>query len=95
MKYFKSVLFNKLILIILLIFTTLKITNQIDWSWIWVLSPIWIPSAITIIAGVTLGLIIVSLMICGLSSDNIINALNFSLRKMKLKVTNLFNRNRF
>jgi len=25
-----------------LIFITLKLTDYIDWSWIWVLSPIWI-----------------------------------------------------
>lgn len=27
----------------LCIFITLKITNFIDWSWWWVLSPLWIP----------------------------------------------------
>lgn len=26
-----------------LIFITLKLTNQIDWSWGWVLAPLWIP----------------------------------------------------
>lgn len=26
-----------------LIFITLKLTNFIDWSWLWVLSPFWIP----------------------------------------------------
>jgi hypothetical protein len=25
-----------------LLFIALKLTGQIDWSWIWVLSPIWI-----------------------------------------------------
>ena len=29
-----------------LIFIYLKLTNQIDWSWWWVLSPIWIPLAV-------------------------------------------------
>lgn len=29
-----------------LIFITLKLTNFIDWSWWWVLSPIWISAAI-------------------------------------------------
>lgn len=29
---------------LLLIFLTLKLTNLIDWSWWWVLSPIWIPA---------------------------------------------------
>jgi len=31
---------------LLLIFVVLKLTNNIDWSWTWVLSPIWIPLAI-------------------------------------------------
>lgn len=29
--------------VIFLIFLTLKLTNNIDWSWWWVTSPIWIP----------------------------------------------------
>lgn len=37
---------------LLLIFVVLKLTNNIDWSWWWVLSPIWVPLALaTVIAG--------------------------------------------
>ena len=32
-----------------LIFITLKLFGIISWSWIWVLSPIWIPSCILIV----------------------------------------------
>lgn len=32
-----------------LIFITLKLTNYIDWSWWWVLSPFWIPFAIFVV----------------------------------------------
>lgn len=32
-----------------LIFITLKLTNFIDWSWLWVLSPFWIP--LTLVVG--------------------------------------------
>jgi len=32
-----------------LIFITLKLTNFIDWSWLWVLSPIWIPLVLIVI----------------------------------------------
>ncbi len=41
---------------LLLIFVTLKLTKNIDWSWWWVLSPFWIPAAITIVgfAGIAL-----------------------------------------
>lgn len=29
-----------------LIFITLKLTHVIDWSWAWVLAPLWIPLAL-------------------------------------------------
>jgi energy-coupling factor transporter transmembrane protein EcfT len=32
-----------------LIFVTLKLIGKIDWSWWWVLSPIWIPLVIAIV----------------------------------------------
>lgn len=32
-----------------LIFITLKLTNFIDWPWLWVLSPIWIPLVLIVI----------------------------------------------
>lgn len=31
-----------------LIFITLKLTGYITWSWLWVLSPFWIPLAIAL-----------------------------------------------
>jgi hypothetical protein len=31
-------------------FITLKLTNYIDWSWWWVLSPFWIPVALLLAA---------------------------------------------
>jgi hypothetical protein len=42
-----------------LIFIVLKLTNYIEWSWLWVLSPFWIPISIVllivfVIIGVTL-----------------------------------------
>ncbi len=30
--------------VLTLVFVVLKLTELIDWSWVWVLSPIWIPS---------------------------------------------------
>lgn len=32
-----------------LIFITLKLTGFIDWSWWWVLSPLWIPTSIALL----------------------------------------------
>ncbi|HQD31433.1 MAG TPA: hypothetical protein PLY59_07545 [Clostridiales bacterium] len=37
-----------------LIFITLKLTSVIDWSWWWVLSPLWIPTSITLLIFVIL-----------------------------------------
>lgn len=31
-----------------IVFITLKLLNKIDWSWWWVLSPLWIPAALVI-----------------------------------------------
>jgi len=32
-----------------LIFITLKLTNYIDWSWWWVLAPMWIPIVLVLL----------------------------------------------
>lgn len=32
-----------------LIFVYLRLTEEIDWSWWWVLSPIWIPLAVFVV----------------------------------------------
>ena len=32
-----------------IIFIVLKLTDVIDWSWWWVLSPFWIPAATTVV----------------------------------------------
>ena len=32
-----------------LIFITLKLTGHITWSWLWVLSPFWIPFAVALL----------------------------------------------
>ncbi len=35
--------------VLLIIFITLKLTDNIDWSWLWVLSPLWIGLALGIV----------------------------------------------
>ena len=37
---FPSITYN---LLIAFVFTILKLTNVIDWDWIWVLHPLWLP----------------------------------------------------
>ena len=32
-----------------IVFIVLKLTKVIDWSWWWVVSPLWIPVAITLV----------------------------------------------
>ena len=34
---------NNIIITLLTIFITLKLLNIITWSWLWVLSPLWLP----------------------------------------------------
>ena len=38
-------------MILFLIFMTLKLTGNIDWSWWWVTSPLWIPLALMVAIG--------------------------------------------
>lgn len=32
-----------------IVFITLKLTNYIDWSWWWVLAPLWVPFVLVIL----------------------------------------------
>lgn len=36
--------------VLLIVFIVLKLCKLIDWSWLWVLSPLWIPFVIFILA---------------------------------------------
>ena len=56
------------------LFVYLKLTNQIDWSWIWVVSPLWIPLAMVVgfimtIITVYLIIIIISMIVYGCSRN--------------------------
>lgn len=33
---------------LLIVFVVLKLTGNIDWSWWWVLSPLWIPAVLAL-----------------------------------------------
>lgn len=41
-----------------IIFIILKVSSQIDWPWIWVLCPLWIPAAVCILIFAILFLIV-------------------------------------
>ena len=47
-------------------FIVLKLMNVITWSWWWVLSPLWIPAAIILGAGVIIFIVSIILAIIGL-----------------------------
>ncbi|AXH49731.1 hypothetical protein KNU02_gp05 [Gordonia phage Pleakley] len=52
---------------LLITFIVLKLTGVIAWSWVWVLSPLWIPLVVALIISI-IGAIVV-IMIGGLRND--------------------------
>jgi len=38
-------------------FIVLKLVGVISWSWVWVLSPLWIPLALLIVIGIIVGIV--------------------------------------
>ena len=57
--------------VLFVVFLVLKLTGNIDWSWWWVTSPLWIPVALGLsIACVAIVIVIVAL-IFGSSIDDI------------------------
>jgi hypothetical protein len=40
------------ITVLFFIFLTLKLTGHIDWSWIWVMSPLWISLICLVVFGI-------------------------------------------
>jgi len=62
--------------LITLILVILKLTGVIDWSWVWVASPIWIPIALVFfILAVALGVVLI-LFAVGVDRDKIKEGLN-------------------
>ena len=45
-----------------IVFIVLKLTNVIDWSWIWVLAPIWIYAGLFLLVMAALGILTVMLV---------------------------------
>jgi hypothetical protein len=46
--------------VLFLVFLVLKLTGNIDWSWWWVTSPLWIPLALIVVIGGIGALILIS-----------------------------------
>jgi len=47
------------------LFTYLKLTGQIDWSWVWVFSPFWLPIATVLGLLVVIFVVSMTVMIVG------------------------------
>jgi hypothetical protein len=45
--------------VLCLIFITLKLTDNIDWAWVWVLAPFWIPWSVLVVVAVIVGFVAV------------------------------------
>ena len=43
--------------VLLIVFVTLKATGNIDWPWLWVLAPLWIPLGLVAALGLALGVV--------------------------------------
>ncbi len=57
--------------VLFIIFLILKLTNNIDWSWVWVTSPLWIPIAL-LVSLLLIGIVTITfLLIFGVSLDKI------------------------
>ena len=61
--HLKTKQMNKLITITKVVLVTLKVAGVLDWSWWWILSPIWVPYA-------AFGLILTILVIISELMDN-------------------------
>lgn len=46
--------------VLTLIFVVLKLTNVIQWSWVWVLSPLWIPFFVGLAAALILSIVYIA-----------------------------------
>jgi hypothetical protein len=57
--------------VLFIVFLVLKLTGNIDWSWWWVTSPLWIPFAIGLALVGVVFLVIIIALIFGASVEDI------------------------
>lgn len=58
-------------MLLFIVFLILKLTDNIDWSWWWVTSPLWIPVGIVVGIGVIAFLIVIFALMFGFSLTEI------------------------
>jgi len=59
--------------VLFVVFLVLKLTGNIDWSWWWVTSPLWIPVALVVSIFLVAVFIIMLLLIFGFNIDDLKN----------------------
>lgn len=66
--------------VLFIVFLVLKLTGNIDWSWWWITSPIWIPILLIASLVIVISLFIIILYALGFNIDNLKEKLK-SLKK--------------
>jgi hypothetical protein len=61
-------------MVLFIVFLVLKLTDNIDWSWWWVTSPLWIPVGLVLSIGVVAFLIVIFALMFGFSITEIRDA---------------------
>ena len=56
----KVVVYSPSCMILFIVFLVLKLTNVINWSWLWVTAPLWIPVSIALV------LLLIAIVILGI-----------------------------
>lgn len=57
--------------ILQIIFIVLKLTENLDWNWWWVFSPIWIPAALFFVVFFTMFIVVTFLLLFGFKSEEL------------------------
>ena len=65
--------------VLFVVFLVLKLTGNIDWSWWWVTSPIWIPLLAAVAIFITLIIVFVGMLSIGYTVDDL--KTKFKLKK--------------
>ena len=68
--------------VLFIVFLVLKLTGNINWSWWWVTSPLWIPFALVMSIFCIATVIVIVALIFGLSIDDIKEKAEY-LKKIK------------
>ena len=59
--------------LLLVVFVVLKLTKNIDWSWVWVISPLWIPLVLAFSLFIIILFVIILLLIFGFTPEDLKN----------------------